>query len=50
MGDAPPAMWMQGANAAIDKTASMGPKSSVVRLGDVGQAFTCDAVRAAFPN
>jgi hypothetical protein len=50
MGDTPPAMWMMSANAAIDKSASMGPQSSVVRLGDVGETFTCEQVRAAFPQ
>lgn len=47
-GATPPAMWMmsyQGKNTA----ASVGPKATVVRLGDVGQTFTCDKVRAAIP-
>ena len=47
-GQVPPMNWLM-AYSGKNKDASTGPKASVVRLGDVGQAFTCDQVRAAFP-
>jgi hypothetical protein len=47
MGATPPSPW--SADAAVDHTASTGPQSSVVRLGDSGASFTCADVRAAFP-
>lgn len=50
MGAMPPANWMMGADASVNKAASMGPQSSVVRLGDVGQTFSCTDVQAAFPK
>jgi hypothetical protein len=47
-GAMPPAAWMSQYNG-MNKAASMGPKSAVVRLGNVGETFTCDKIRAAFP-
>jgi len=47
-GQTPPAMWMN-AYQGKNKEASTGPKATVVRLGDVGQTFTCEQVRAAIP-
>lgn len=49
-GAMPPANWQSAAMMGINKGASMGPKASVVRLGDVNQTFTCADIRAAFPN
>jgi hypothetical protein len=53
VGEMPPADWVHptpAADAALDHTASKGPQSAVVRLGDLGQDFTCEQVRAAaFP-
>jgi hypothetical protein len=46
----PPASWASIANAAVDRTPSKGPLSSVVRLGDLGATVSCADVRnAAFP-
>jgi hypothetical protein len=50
LGATPPANWMTGADASISKAASIGPQSNVVRLGDVGQTFSCADVQAAFPK
>ena len=50
MGEMPPAKWMTAADASVDTTASMGAKSTVVRLGDATQAFKCSDVIAAFPK
>ena len=50
VGEMPPADWMHpsaAANMALDRSASKGPQSAVVRLGDLGQDFTCEQVRAA---
>jgi len=53
VGEMPPADWVHptaAADMALDHTASKGPQSAVVRLGDLGQDFTCEQVRAAaFP-
>jgi hypothetical protein len=53
VGGTPPADWKHptpAADAKLDRSPSKGPLSSVVRLGDLGQTFTCDQVRmAAFP-
>lgn len=53
VGEMPPADWMHpsaAADAVLDRSPSKGPQSSVVRLGDLGQDFTCEQVRgAAFP-
>jgi hypothetical protein len=52
-GETPPASWTHSraeADAALDRTPSAGPQSSVVRLGDLGTAITCQQVReAAYP-
>jgi hypothetical protein len=55
-GEAPPADWKFGSplndtkSGLLDRSMSKGPRSSVVRLGDVGTTFTCSQVRAAsFP-
>jgi hypothetical protein len=53
VGELPPADWKHPSAAAdmvLDRNASKGPQSAVVRLGDLGQDFTCEQVRsAAFP-
>jgi hypothetical protein len=36
-----------GAQCPLDQTASKGPRSALVRLGDLGGTFTCANVRAA---
>lgn len=52
-GETPPADWKHptaDADMALDRSPSAGPVSAVVRLGDLGQDFTCEQVRgAAFP-
>jgi hypothetical protein len=51
-GDVPPAEWkFAGAlntakDAKLDKAASKGPRSSVIRLGNLGETFDCAAVRS----
>ncbi|MDH5674671.1 MAG: hypothetical protein OEZ06_21265 [Myxococcales bacterium] len=52
-GEAPPVDVMIPATqggGSLDQTPSAGPRSSLVRLGDIGQTFDCAAVRnAAYP-
>jgi hypothetical protein len=53
VGQMPPADWKHptaAADMALDRSPSKGPLSSVVRLGDLGQQFSCEQVRgAAYP-
>jgi hypothetical protein len=53
-GEAPPATWKHPtrpeADAVLDRSTSVGPRSSVVRIGNLGEAKTCGDIRAAtFP-
>jgi hypothetical protein len=50
MGEAPPAMWKHSrpeADAVLDRKPSVGPRSAVVRLGDLGTNVSCADVRNA---
>jgi hypothetical protein len=49
-GATPPSKWMSAAMMGTDASASKGPLSTVVRLGDIDKTFTCADVRAAFPT
>lgn len=54
IGEAPPADLLrpqtQG-GGPLDQTPSIGPRSALVRIGDLGQSFACDAIRnAPFPE
>ena len=53
-GAVPPAEWkhvLPEADAKLDRTPSVGPRSSVVRLGDIGTAATCAQIRGTtFPQ
>jgi hypothetical protein len=53
-GEQPPATWKHpraGADAALNRSASKGAVSSIVRLGDIGESFSCaQARRASFPS
>jgi hypothetical protein len=49
-GESPPATWKHtraDADSMLDRTASKGPLSSVVRLSDLGGTVACGDVRAA---
>jgi hypothetical protein len=50
----PPAEWKHPraeADAKLDRTPSAGPRSSVVRIGDIGSAATCAQIRTTtFPQ
>jgi hypothetical protein len=50
-GETPPANWQHrraDANARLDRSASVGPRNRVVRLGALDAASSCSDVRAAF--
>jgi hypothetical protein len=49
-GDVPPSTWKHpraDADAALDRSPSTGPVSSVIRLGDVGSTVSCTDIRGA---
>jgi hypothetical protein len=53
-GTAPPAEWKHPTvpehDTKLDRSMSKGPRSTVVRMGDLGQKFSCTDIRAAgFP-
>jgi hypothetical protein len=50
-GDAPPRAWKNlrpAADAALDRSASVGPQNTVMRLGDSGAQLNCADVREVF--
>jgi hypothetical protein len=50
VGQKPPATWVHTrpeADMLLDRSASKGPQSSVVRLADLGGTVTCEQVRGA---
>lgn len=49
VGETPPAAWVHPraeADALLDRTPSKGPRSSVVRIGDLDQSVSCEQIRA----
>ncbi len=53
VGDVPPSTWkhqLAASDAKLDRNASVGPRSAVVRLGDLGAAVSCADIRnTTFP-
>jgi hypothetical protein len=50
-GEAPPRAWKnlrRDADARLDRSASAGPRNTVMRLGDHGAALSCEDVREVF--
>jgi hypothetical protein len=50
-GEAPPSSWRDArppADAALDRSPSVGPQQTALRLGDASDQLGCSDVRAAF--